>query len=74
MAAQPECVSREVLSGPLWVTHWSRQEPAWAQLQAFTLHLFHDREGWLQGADPVETVQISRVSMTISSHHCFILN
>lgn len=63
LAAQPECVSREVLSGPLWVTHWSRQEPAWAQLQAFTLHLFHDREGWLQGADPVETVQITRVSV-----------
>lgn len=76
LAAQPDCVSREVISGPLWVPQWPGHEPAWAQLQAFNLHLWPDREAWLQGVEPLEAITVDKVNVfirTYLSHLRFII-
>uniref|UniRef100_A0A1B6DHW7 PH domain-containing protein n=1 Tax=Clastoptera arizonana TaxID=38151 RepID=A0A1B6DHW7_9HEMI len=60
LAAQPDCISQEVISGPLFVPQWSCQESAWAQLNAFTLNLWVDRESYFQGVEPVETIIVDK--------------
>lgn len=61
LAAQPNCISQPVLSGPLTLPLMSRPRPSWAQLQAFTLHFWQDREAWLKGAEPITSTVVDSV-------------
>ncbi|XP_075223441.1 rhotekin-like isoform X2 [Lycorma delicatula] len=67
LAAQPNCISQPVLSGPLTLPHLLRPRPSWAQLQAFTLHFWQDREAWLEAADPLTSIAVDRTTVIRSS-------
>lgn len=58
LAAQPDCVAGEVVGGPLRVG----QQPVWAQLRAFTLQLWHDRDTWLSGSPCLQSIVVDRVN------------
>ncbi|XP_039282023.1 rhotekin isoform X2 [Nilaparvata lugens] len=50
LAAQPDCMRQPIVSGPLsLLSHQPQlQQPlTWAQLQAWRLHLWRDRDAWL---------------------------
>ncbi|RZF45070.1 hypothetical protein LSTR_LSTR002031 [Laodelphax striatellus] len=68
LAAQPNCMAQPIVSGPLTLVHHSQQlqpqQPphlTWAQLQAFRLQLWKDRDAWLQGSsEPMVTVVVDK--------------
>jgi len=52
LAAQPECFSKEVVSGPV--------AGGYASLQAFNLSLWKDKQHWLQASVPLSTAPVTR--------------
>lgn len=64
LAARPECVGGEAVSGvggPL--SAWAGAPPAWAQLTAFSLQLWRDRKALLTQQPSLQSVSVDKVSV-----------
>uniref|UniRef100_A0A0A9ZDX0 Rhotekin n=1 Tax=Lygus hesperus TaxID=30085 RepID=A0A0A9ZDX0_LYGHE len=69
LAAQPECMTRDVVS--------SSVVNGYASLQAFNLRLWRDRQHWLQGTQPVAQAGVDRdtvIKCTKNGNDLIIVN